>query len=219
MKNILRRILAVALSLALAAVVVLAGVNVYVCGSAGQHISDGTGETADCILVLGCMVYSDGRPSFMLRDRLDAAIALYKAGAAPKLLMSGDHGTDTYDEVNTMKDYAIAQGVPSEDIFMDHAGFNTYDSLYRARDVFGAEKVIVVTQKYHLYRAVYIGNSLGLETVGVPAEEITYSGWQFRELRETLARVKDFAQCVTRPLPTVLGEGIDLTGSGDVTND
>lgn len=219
MLKLLCRILALVLSVVLTAAAVVIGVNLYVCGSAGRYISDDGGQTADCVLVLGCAVQPDGKPSLMLRDRLDAAIELYKAGAAPKLLMSGDHGTQYYDEVNAMKDYAMAKGVPSEDIFMDHAGFNTYDSLYRARDVFGAEKVIVVTQSYHLYRAVYIGRSLGMEVTGVAAEEITYEGWVWREAREVMARVKDFGLCFTKPLPTVLGEGIDLTGSGDVTND
>ena len=107
-------------------------------------------EPYDCILVLGAGVNED-EPSDMLRDRLDTAIELYNTGIAPKILMSGDHGCEDYDEVNVMKNYAIAKGVPSEDIFMDHAGFSTYESLYRAKAVFGAERVVVVSQKYHLY--------------------------------------------------------------------
>ena len=111
-------------------------------------------EQADAALVLGCAVYN-GKPSPMLQDRLDTAIALYKEGKVSKLLMSGDHGKQYYDEVGTMKQYAIDQGVPSEDIFMDHAGFSTYESVYRAKEIFQCESIIVVTQQYHLYRALY----------------------------------------------------------------
>lgn len=110
----------------------------------------------------------------MLKDRLDQGIALYLNGAAPKLLMSGDHGRVKYDEVNRMKQYAIDQGVPSEDIFMDHAGFSTYESMYRSREVFQVERMIVVTQEYHLYRAVYDGNQLGVETYGIAAKKVRY---------------------------------------------
>ena len=174
---------------------------------------------ADCILVLGAGVRDDGTPSHMLEDRLLVGISLYEMGASPKLLMSGDHGRTEYDEVNCMKDFAIEKGVPSEDVFMDHAGFSTYDSLYRAKDVFGAEKVIIVTQKYHLYRALYIAESLGLEAVGVSADLRTYRGQEMRELREILARAKDFIYTVVKPLPVYLGEPISLENSGDVTND
>ena len=155
----------------------------------------------------------------MLSDRLDEAISLYKLGASDKLLMSGDHGSTDYDEVNVMKRYAIEAGVPSENIFMDHAGFSTYESLYRARDVFKAERIIIVTQKYHLYRAMYVAEKLGLEAYGVASDPRTYRGQQFRELREILARCKDWAYTVLMPEPTYLGEPIPIFGNGDATND
>ena len=173
----------------------------------------------DCILVLGAGVWSGGRPSHMLSDRLDVAIDAYNAGAAPKLLMSGDHGRKEYDEVNVMKDYAIEAGVPSVDVFMDHAGFSTYESIYRARDVFLAERVLIVTQGYHLYRALYVARSLGLEAEGVAADLRPYRGQRYYDLREVLARCKDFAMCIFKPLPTYLGEAIPVSGSGDLTND
>ena len=131
---------------------------------------------ADCILVLGCGVREDDTPSLMLRDRLETGVALYEAGAAPKLLMSGDHGRKDYDEVNLMKDYAMEKGIPSEDIFMDHAGFSTYDSMVRARDIFCAKTVVIVSQEYHLYRALYLAEKLGLEAYGVPALDVNYRG-------------------------------------------
>ena len=173
----------------------------------------------DCILVLGAGVWSGGRPSHMLSDRLDVAIDAYNAGAAPKLLMSGDHGRKEYDEVNVMKDYAIEAGVPSEDVFMDHAGFSTYESIYRARDVFLAKRVLIVTQGYHLYRALYVARSLGLEAEGIAADLRPYRGQLRYDLREVLARCKDFAMCIFKPLPTYLGEAIPVSGSGDLTND
>ena len=174
---------------------------------------------ADCILILGCGVREDGTPSLMLGDRLETGIALYEAGAAEKLLMSGDHGRKEYDEVNTMKDFAVERGIRSEDIFMDHAGFSTYDSMYRARDVFCAKKVIIVTQAYHLPRALYVAEKLGLEAYGVAALDVNYHGQMYRELREILARAKDFCSAWLQPAPKYLGEAIPVSGNGDLTND
>ena len=174
---------------------------------------------ADCILVLGCRVYEDGTPSHMLEDRLQQSVELFELGAAPKLLMSGDHGQQEYDEVNTMKRYAVEHGVASSAVFMDHAGFSTYESLYRAKEVFGVEKVIIVTQRYHLYRALYIARQLGLEAYGVASDPRSYAGQIVREVREILARNKDFLNTIFWPEPTYLGEQIPITGDGDITND
>jgi SanA protein len=172
----------------------------------------------DCILVLGAGVWGD-RPSPMLEDRLLTGIAFYEKGLSDRLLVSGDHGKDHYDEVNVMKRYAVERGVPSSHIFMDHAGFSTYDSLYRAREVFLVKKVAIVTQKYHLYRALYIAKGLGLEAVGVSSDLRPYAGQEFRDLREILARVKDFLYVILKPLPTQLGEPVPVWGDGDLTND
>lgn len=172
----------------------------------------------DCIIVLGAGVWGD-RPSPMLKDRLDKAITLYEKGIAPKIIMSGDHGKEDYDEVNIMKDYAIEKGIPSEDIFMDHAGFSTYDSIYRAKEIFGAKKIVIVTQEYHLYRALYISKSLGVQAYGVMAEPKKYGGQFYRDIREVLARNKDFIKCIWKPTSTYLGQEIPVNGNGDVTND
>lgn len=176
-------------------------------------------EDVDCILVLGCLVWDNGEPSPMLRDRLTRGIDLYNAGVAPKLLMSGDHGRKEYNEVGAMKQYAIDAGVPSADVFMDHAGFSTYESIYRAKEIFGVDKMIVVTQEYHLYRALYIADKLGVEAYGVTSDYNTYVGQEQRDLREVLARVKDVGYTVFKPEPTYLGEVISITGDGNVTND
>ena len=176
-------------------------------------------ENIDCIIVLGCKVWDNGVPSAMLRDRLDRAIEAYKAGVAPKILMSGDHGRTTYNEVKAMKDYAINKGVPSSDIFMDHAGFSTYETVYRARDVFKVKKAVIVTQEYHIYRALYIANALGVEMFGVTSDYHAYSGQLSRDIREILARNKDFITSIFKPLPTFLGEEIAISANGDITND
>lgn len=173
----------------------------------------------DCILVLGCGVRPDGEPSLMLQDRLDMGLTLYNSGTAPKLLMSGDHSRTDYDEVNTMKRYVTDRGVPSEDVFMDHAGFSTYESMYRARDVFTVRRVVIVSQGYHLYRAVYDARALGLEAWGVAAEDIPYAGQLVRDAREVLARCKDWLYCIWQPEPTFLGEVIPVSGDGNFTND
>lgn len=223
MKNRLYRAALLALSIFVLCALCLMGISSYMKHTVNDRIFSAPDaynkETADCIIVLGAAVYENGTLSDMLRDRLDYGIRLYKQGAAGKLLMSGDHGQENYDEVNAMKQYAIKQGVPSEDIFMDHAGFSTYESMYRAKEIFGAEKAIVVTQRYHLYRALYIAEGLGLSAFGVASDQNLYRGQTMRETRETLARCKDFVQTIFKPAPTYLGEAIPLMGSGDVTND
>ena len=199
------------------------GLNAYVKSVGGGNILRPEDakmlEDVDCILVLGCLVKDDGVPSDMLADRLKRGLELYEQGAAPKILMSGDHGRADYDEVNAMKRVAVDAGVPSSDVFMDHAGFSTYESVYRAKEVFGADKIIIVTQEYHLYRALFIAESLGVEAYGVNADLRTYRGQTARDVREILARCKDFGNTIFKPEPTYLGEMIPIGGNADLTND
>lgn len=176
-------------------------------------------EKVDCILVLGCYVHPDGNPSDMLADRIKQGIALYEKGASDKLLMSGDHGRTEYNEVAAMKQTALDAGVPSSDIFMDHAGFSTYESIYRAKEIFGAERILIVTQEYHLYRALHVAEQLGVDAYGVCADLHSYWGQQGRDAREVLARAKDFVYGILKPKPSYLGSPIPLTGDGDATND
>ena len=210
------------LLLLLAGVLLTALVNGFVILSTrGSILSPEEVPQADCILVLGCGLFLDGTPGNMLTLRLDTAIELYQQGAAPKLLMSGDHSEDGHDEVNAMKRYAVEQGVPPEDVFMDHAGYCTRDSMIRARDIFGCESVIVVTQGYHLYRALWTGQRLGMRVTGVAAAMYPY-GWRyngFLHLREYFARIKDFALSFTNQPAAVMGEPVSLLGSGAVTDD
>ena len=221
-KKHLKRLLVLLFSLGLAGVLAVLGINLWVTGTVKDRIltqEQAATLDADCIIVFGCQVRNDGTPSHMLEDRLKRGVALYEAGAAPKLLMSGDHGTKGYDEVNTMKGYAIEASIPTEDIFMDHAGFSTYETVYRAKEIFGAEKIILVTQEYHLYRAMYIAEAMGLEVYGVAADYRSYSGQFSRDIREVLARVKDFGMTIFWPEPTYLGEAIPISGNGELTHD
>ena len=173
-------------------------------------------EKADCILILGAGV-KDGKPKPMLRDRLLTGIELYKSGAADKIIMSGDHGRADYDEVNVMRSFALEQGVRAEDIFLDHAGFSTYDSVYRAKNIFGAENIIIVSQKYHLYRALYISEKLDVKAAGVSANLNTYGGQLKRDIREIIARDKDFFKCIVKPEAEIMGDKIPLDGDGSIT--
>ena len=202
--------------------IIVLGINLYVRISTNKQIIKENDYTAlsdvDCIIILGAGILED-KPSPILEDRLLEGIKLYQNSVSDKIIMSGDHGRREYDEVNIMKNYAIEKGIPSENIFMDHAGFSTYESIYRAKYIFEAKKVVIVTQEYHLYRALYIANQLGLEAYGVGADPRQYVGATYRELREILARDKDFIKCIFKPEPTYLGDTIPVSGNGDITND
>ena len=222
-KKILIIGLVVLICLVIIGIITVIGVNSHVKSIGGRNIitPEETAELkdVDCIVVLGCQVKDDGKPSDMLADRLRRGIELYNEGVAPKIIMSGDHGQKEYDEVNTMKQVAVDAGIPSSDVFMDHAGFSTYETLYRAKEIFEADKIVVVTQEYHLYRTLYIAEKLGIEAYGVNADYHTYWGQSNREAREILARCKDFIKTIFKPEPTYLGDAIPVSGDGDITND
>ncbi len=216
--RILKKITAFIFALILLTPAVILGINHYVKSSAEEYIvdADETDSDFDCILVLGCKVNGDS-PSLMLRDRLSQGVGLYGI-ASDRILMTGDHGRDGYDEVGVMKAYAEERGVPSEDIFEDHAGFSTYESMYRAKEVFRAKKILIVTQEYHLYRAIYDARALGLDAYGVIAEpSMDYGNQLYFDFREVLARNKDFVFSIVKPKPTYLGDAIPISGNGEAT--
>jgi len=219
---IAKRIIRIVLIAIAVLVIVVFGINAIVAFSTKSRIvsREQAGELndVDCILVLGAGVWGN-HPTPMLADRLDESILLYNEKVCDTIVMSGDHGSDDYNEVGSMKRYAVNAGIPSEDVFMDHAGFSTYDSMYRIKEIFGAKKIIIVTQKYHMYRALYIARALGIEAYGVTSDPRSYAGAEYRELREVLARDKDFFKCIFKPLPKLMGDKISLDDSGDVTND
>jgi vancomycin permeability regulator SanA len=167
----------------------------------------------DCIIVPGASVIANKYPSDILRDRLDTAFEVYKQTGIKRILVSGDHGTVEYDEVNVMRDYLIAKGVPAEDVFMDHAGFDTYQTMFRARDIFEIRSAVIATQDFHLYRALYIADSLGLNVVGADSALREYKYSTRNRLREFPARVKAFIECnITKPDPRFLGDKIPING-------
>lgn len=176
-------------------------------------------KPAQAVIVPGASVLRDGTPSDILEDRLLTALEVYESGKADKILVSGDNGQNDYDEVNAMKAFLLKQDVAPEDLFLDHAGFDTYDTMYRAQAIFGAESVIVTTQAYHLPRALYIGRELGLEVQGVAADRQRYRGMTSFKLRETLANVKAFIDVLVRSQSKFLGEQISIEGDGQATWD
>ena len=217
-----KKILIILASIFIVLIVLVFGINFYVKSSVKSRIISIEKakkiKDVDAIIILGAGVWGDS-PSPLLRDRLITGIEAYKNNISNKIIVSGDHGKKNYDEVNVMKEYIVDEEIPSEDIFMDHAGFSTYDSIYRAKYIFKAKKIIIVTQKYHLYRALYIAKKLGLEAYGIKAVPRRYSGDTKREIREILARDKDFFKCIIKPKSTYLGEEIPVSGNGNVTND
>ncbi|HIU26740.1 MAG TPA: YdcF family protein [Candidatus Copromorpha excrementigallinarum] len=233
-RGILARIFFTLVKLCLLAAIVIICINIFVIKSTEDKIVAGvspddssiTSEEIesllsvepDCIMVLGASVKADGTPSRMLQDRLDLAVELYHRGVAPKLLLTGDNGQVNYNEVKAMKEYAAAGGVPEEDIFLDHAGFSTYESVYRAKYIFKVDRMVVVTQKYHLYRALYGCGKMGIEALGAASDQETYRGQEYREIREILARDKDCIKWIFRPEPTYLGDPVPIGGSGVETH-
>lgn len=222
------RLVRAVFGLVLAAVIVVVGVplgiNAWVCGSTRsaiqpqqQVVAEAASFDADAIVVLGAGINWDGSPSAVLKDRLDVAIALYSAGVAPKIIMSGDNSNSSYNEVMAMAKYARANGVPASDIFCDHAGLSTYDSMYRLKNVFSVQRCVVVTQEYHLYRALYDARAFGIDARGVSSSLSEYADMQSYEEREFLARIKDFAGVLTRMEPETKSEPVSLNQSGTVT--
>ncbi|GAL01695.1 SanA protein [Nonlabens ulvanivorans] len=170
-------------------------------------------------LVLGASVRPDKSLSPILQDRVDKAFELYHNGIIKKFLLSGDHGQKEYDEVNAMRRYLNDKGVPNEDIFLDHAGFDTYDSMFRAREVFQVEKAIVITQKFHLPRAIYVGEKMGLELQGYIADNREYPGNAHFTRREWLANIKAWIELNIEKSPTYSGKSIPITGSSSPSHD
>ena len=193
-------------------------VNVVVLRGGRAAPRPGDEERApDCALVLGARVYEDGTPSPVLRDRLDEGITLYQEKRVSRILVSGDHAGPTYDEPNAMRTYLESNGIPREVIFMDHAGLDTYSSMWRAKHVFGASRVVVVTQQFHLPRAVWLARSVGLKAEGRAADRRSYRGIAWQELREVGSRTKAFFDVAMHRRPRFAGPAIDLEGGGSIT--
>ncbi len=219
-----KRAISVLLLLAFILVQIPVLINVYMYEFSSKYflnIEELSDYNFDCVLVLGAGVWGDS-PSHLLEERLNKGVEVYKTGCTDRILMSGDHGRIEYDEVNVMKNFAIDGGAIAEEVFMDHAGFSTYESMYRAKEIFQVKKVVIVTQKYHLYRAVYNARKLGLDAYGVAADgqyNFSLPVRTYNSFRESLARCKDFIWCIFKPEPTYLGDVIPISSSGVLTDD
>ena len=170
---------------------------------------------AQVAIILGAAVSTKGIPSAVLEDRVITAINLYKQGKVSKILMSGGNPTVTNNEVDPIRKIMIAQGIPTEDIFLDHAGFDTYSTMYRAKVIFNIQSAIIVTQEFHLPRAVYTARSLGINAYGFPADRGQYSINNY--LRELLSRPNAFLDVIIHRVPKYLGPSIPITGDGSST--
>ena len=198
-------------------------INIHIVKSTEKFIYDNIDSVPECytVIVLGAGV-RNGHPTPIFQERLQTGDALISKGKAQKMLVTGDHGRKKYDEVNTALQFLKNKHSDTDFIFLDHAGFSTYESMYRAHDVFQVKDAIVVTQPFHIHRSVYIARQLGLDAVGCK----TISSYQFPKtsiikwyLREMLARVKTFFLIKTNAKPTYLGEPIPITGSGKETQE
>lgn len=224
MKKVFKRAVMVLLIIISAAILLFAAVNIYVISYASKYIitkeEAAKLENVQCITVLGAHVRSDGSPSLMLGSRLDTAIELYGLGVSDKMLLTGDHGRHEYDEVNNMMEYVLENSdIPKQNVFLDHAGFSTYESAYRAKAIFQIEKSVFVTQKYHLYRTVYNARKNGIEAYGVVCDDTDWPGMGYYKFRESLAIFKDFFGCLFGVRPTYLGEAIPVSGTAELSHD
>ena len=204
MRHFLGRTLLVLVILGLIGLGLALGISAYVVKTTEDAIltqEDTPPQDLDCILVLGCGIRPDGSPTPMLSSRITRGAELYQAGWAETVLLSGDDSGEDYNELATMERVILDLGVPQEVLVMDHAGFSTYESIYRAKHEFGMQRVVIVTQAYHLYRALYLADALGLEAWGVAAAPRNDAGQIGRSLREILARDKDFFTAILQPIP------------------
>jgi vancomycin permeability regulator SanA len=229
MKKVIKKLIIILLLLILTVAVAGLCINIHMLNYSKKYIAEDTRELSQIIqnrsqavIVLGAYVYDNGQPCPMLADRLLTGLSTYEDGLAPKILLSGDHGTRGYDEVNAMKHFVFDKKVPAKDVFLDHAGFSTYDSIIRAREVFEVESAVISTQEYHLTRAVYIARQAGIRAYGIKADLRRYPRSEMvrYEVREWLARIKDFIYIrILKPDPVYLGEKIPITGESSPSYD
>jgi SanA protein len=217
-KKYIKKIIYISLILFIALLLFIGAVNFYI-NQFSDNICKKDSKIRPVALVLGARVWNNGDLSPIFKDRVKTAIKLYKDKKVKKILVSGDHGQKNYDEVNAAKDFLLENGVEPEDIFLDHAGFDTYDSLYRAREIFKVNSLIIVTQNFHLPRALYLADNLGLEACGTSADLQKYVGEKARERREQLAKIKAWLNIVLNSKPKYLGNSIDISGDGQETWD
>lgn len=196
----------------LAIILACANLGVYVSSEPYIYDSVERAPNVQAAVVPGAAIYADGNLSPIFIDRVDMAVRLYQQGKVLKILVSGDNSTDTYNEVNPAREYLLSRGIPEEDIYLDHAGFDTYSTMYRARDIFEVSSMLVTTQEFHLPRSIFIARMLGIEAHGVAAD---VGAVHIRNnIREAFATPKAVLDIVRKREPKFLGEKIPVTGEG-----
>ena len=208
-KNIIKLTIRISLYLSLIGLITIILTRItFLVKAASQTFSKDNVPAKQVAIVFGAEVKKDGTPSVVLRDRVETAVTLYKSGKVEKLLMSGDNRFVDYNEPESMRHYALTLGVPDADIVLDYAGRRTYDTCYRAREIFGVNSAVLVTQRFHLPRALFLCNAFGIDVTGVEAESYYYLKrlrlfWNTRELLASVQSVLDVY--LLKPLP-VLGK-------------
>ncbi len=202
------------LTVIIAVVIILYALSYYINIRTEDEIYSSIDEVPEAytVIVLGASVKSNGNLSTMLEDRVKSALQLYRAGKVERFLLSGDNGTKEYNEPKAMKEYLLERDIPEDHIYLDYAGFDTYDSMYRAKEVFGVEKAIIVTQGFHLPRAVFIAKNLGLDYKGYIGDKHIYEREETNQRRELLANVKAYLELIFHKEPTYLGSKIPING-------
>lgn len=210
------RVIAVILGLILAVSGSIFFIYVYISIKGNAHTFElhDLPQGVDCIIVPGAQIIGNRTPSPMLQDRLDGAVELYRAGVSNRIIVSGDHREDNYNEPLVMYKYLLSQGIPDEAIFMDHFGLDTYDSIYRAIHVFKVQSAIIVTQRFHLQRALYIGGKLGLDCVGYATNPRSYLSTPYFLAREIGARLKAVYETNTNAPPERMSPPYPISGDG-----
>jgi len=221
MRRIIRKVFKIGLVSALVIAILTVILNFYINHYSVSYIYSSVKEVPCCYtaLVPGSLVYNDGSLSYIVKDRVDGAIELYKAGKVKRFLLSGDHGTKKYDEVNNMKKYMMTKGIPDTVIFLDHAGFDTYSSIVRAEKVFKVKDMIIVSQAFHLPRALYIAKQKGLTAYGYVADSHSYGVMRGLKVREYFANIKAFFSVLFNINPHFLGPEIPITGDSKKSYD
>jgi SanA protein len=212
-KNKLKKYFKIFLYLVIIGLIAVVSVNYYVKSSTKKQIYYSLKKFPknDVGIIFGAGINGD-QPSKYLKDRLDAGIILYKANRINKILLSGDNGRDEYDELTVMKNYCFNHGVDTTKIFIDYAGFDTYSTMYRAKHIFNIKKATLISQEYHLNRAIYIGQKLGIKSVGYSANQGEYLGYKYVTFREYASIFKSFFDVLRNREPRFLGNPIDING-------
>ena len=216
----MKKYLKIILYLAVFGVIVILSVNYYVTSTTRKHIYNSIRRFPknDVGIVFGAGINGD-QPSKYLKDRLDAGILLWKAKRINKILLSGDNGRIEYDELTVMKNYCFRHGVDTAKIFIDYAGFDTYSTMYRAKHIFKIKRATLISQKYHLSRAIYIGQNIGIKSVGYSANKGDYKGYGYVTFREYISVFKSFIDVLRNREPHFLGNPIDINGSSNYSKE